>query len=102
MQFSGYCTRENMAKNVRSKYQGEVIQRYYENLDVIMLRRLQELVTGLYLADDARKNQLWERARKAMMKLKVNSAIIDHIMEKRNVEILAKNLQDWLSTKRKE
>ena len=67
-----------------------------------MLQKLGELVTALYLADTvARQNQLWQRAHKAMVKLKVPPAIIDHIMEKRSVEILAKNLQDWLSNKKK-
>jgi hypothetical protein len=86
-----------MAKNKRSAYQKEVISRYYENLDTIMLGKLGELVTELYLADTpARKERLWKRANKAMEKLKVPPAIIDHIMQKKDVEILAKNLQDWL------
>jgi hypothetical protein len=33
-------------------------------------------------------------------KLKVQPAIINHIMQKKDVEILAKNLQDWLAYKR--
>jgi len=87
---------------MRSKYQAKVISRYYDNLDTIMLQKLGELVTALYLADTvARQNQLWQRAHKAMVRLKVPLAIIDHIMEKRSVEILAKNLQDWLSNKKK-
>ena len=87
---------------MRPKYQARVISRYYDNLDTIMLQKLGELVTALYLADTvARQNQLWQRAHKAMVKLKVPPAIIDHIMEKRSVEILAKNLQDWLNNKKK-
>jgi len=87
---------------MRPKYQAKVISRYYDKLDTIMLQKLGELVTELYLADTvARQNQLWQRAHKAMVKLKVPPAIIDHIMEKRSVEILAKNLQDWLSNKKK-
>jgi hypothetical protein len=67
-----------------------------------MLQKLGELVTELYLADTpASQERLWQRAQKAMLKLKVPPAIINHIMEKRNVEILAKNLQDWLSNKKK-
>ena len=67
----------------------------------IMLHKLGELVTELYLADtESRQNQLWQRAHKAMLKLKVRPAIIEHIMRKRNVEILAKNLQDWLGNKK--
>jgi hypothetical protein len=34
-----------------------------------------------------------------MLKLKIPPAITDHIMEKKDVEILAKNLQDWLTKK---
>ena len=91
-----------MAKNERSKYQDEVIGRYYDNLDTIMLGKLGELVTELYLADTpARKDRLWQRAHKAMTKLKVSPAIIGHIMEKRDVEILAKNLQDWHAKQKK-
>lgn len=87
---------------MRSNYQNRVIADYYDNLDTIMLRKLGELVTELYLADTAaRQNRLWQRAQKAMIRLKVPSAIIDHIMKKRSVEILAKNLQDWTNRKKK-
>ncbi len=91
-----------MAKSERSKYQRQVISRYYDNLDTIMLQKLGELVTELYLADTpAEQDKLWQRAYKAVVKLKVPPAIIDHIMEKTDVEILAKNLQDWLAQKKK-
>jgi hypothetical protein len=91
-----------MAPNEYSKYQKAVISGYYDNLDTIMLLKLSELVTELYLADtQTKRERLWQRAHKAMVKLKVPPAIIDHIMEKKNVEILAKNLQDWLSNSKK-
>ena len=91
-----------MAKNNYSQYQKAVISGYYNNLDTIMLQKLGELVTELYLADTgAKQNRLWQRANKAMVKLKVPPAIIDHIMEKKDVQILAKNLQDWLTNKKK-
>jgi hypothetical protein len=91
-----------MAKNDYSNYQKDVISGYYNNLDTIMLGKLSELVTELYLADTkAKKNRLWQRAHKAMAKLKVPPAIIDHIMQKEDVEILAKNLQDWLNAPKK-
>ncbi len=91
-----------MAKNDYSQYQKDVISGYYHNLDTIMLGKLSELVTELYLADtQAKQNRLWQRANKAMVKLKVPPVIIDHIMEKKDVEVLAKNLQDWLANKKK-
>jgi len=81
-----------------SSYQRDVISRYYDRLDAITLGRLQELVSQLYLADSERKRaRLWERAQKAMVKLKVKPAIIEHIMSKKDVTILAKNIEDWLA-----
>jgi hypothetical protein len=86
-----------MAGREYSAYQRDVISRYYENLDAITLTKLQELVSQLYLADSkSRQNQLWERVHKAMLKLKVKPAIVEHIMNKKDVVILAKNLEDWL------
>ena len=91
-----------MTKKEYSQYQKSVISGYYNNLDTIMLQKLGELVTELYLADtQAKKDRLWGRAHKAMVKLKIPPAIVDHIMKKQDVEILAKNLQDWQGGKNK-
>jgi hypothetical protein len=85
-----------MSKKQLSTYQQGVIKNYYANIDTISLQRLGELVTELYLADsDKKKERLWQRVHKAMGKLKIRPAIIEHIMQKRDVQILAKNLQDW-------
>ena len=86
-----------MPKKEYSNYQRDVIAGYYKNLDAITLTKLQELVTELYLADSkAKQDRLWERAHKAMTKLKIKPAIIEHIMKERSATILAKNLEDWL------
>lgn len=91
-----------MSKNDISSYQRGVINNYYANLDGIMLQRLGEMVTELFLAEtDAKKNRLWERVHKAMQNLKIPPAIIEHIMQKRDVQILAKNLNDWQSSKKR-
>jgi len=91
-----------MTKKEYSQYQKSVISGYYNNLDTIMLQKLGELVTELYLADtQTKKDRLWDRAHKAMVKLKIPPAIVDHIMKKQDVEILAKNLQDWQGGKNK-
>ena len=85
-----------MGVKEHTNYQKKVISRYYENLDSIMLGKLQELVTELYLADSQKKSdRLWERAYKAMVKIKVKPAVVDHIMKTRSVEVFAKNVQDW-------
>ena len=89
-----------MAKQEYSDYQKDVINNYYCNLDAISLTRLSELVSELYLADsDAKRARLWQRAHKAMLRLKIPPVIINHIMTKKDVQILAKNLNDWLSRK---
>jgi hypothetical protein len=91
-----------MTKKEYSQYQKSVISGYYNNLDAIMLGKLGELVTELYLAEtQAKKDRLWERVQKAMVKLKIPPAIIDHIIKQKDVEILAKNLQDWQIGKKK-
>ena len=86
-----------MAGKEYSTYQRDVISRYYDNLEPITLARLQELVGQLYLADsEAKQARLWERAQKAMVRLKIKPAIIEHIMNKKDVVVLAKNIEDWL------
>ena len=92
-----------MAQREYSDYQKKVISKYYDRLDVLMLQKLQELVSELYLADtDAKRNRLWERVHKAMLNLNLPTALVEHIMGKKDVEILAKNLQDWLRQNRKD
>ncbi len=60
-----------MAKQEYTAYQQGIISNYYNQLDTIMLTKLQELVSELYLADtDAKKKRLWDRVQKAMVKLK--------------------------------
>jgi hypothetical protein len=89
-----------MVKEERTEYQKSVISSYYKNLDAISLERLQGLVSKLYLADTEKKRErLWQRADKAMKNLGVPKSIAEHILEKRDAQILAKNLQDWLKKK---
>ena len=88
-----------MADKKRTNHQKNVISNYYKNLDGIMLSKLQELIGELYLADsEAKANRLWERAQKAMEKLKIKPPIIAHIMTTRSPEVFAKNVENWLKT----
>jgi len=90
-----------MAAKKRSEHQEQIISGYYDNLDTIMLNKLGELVTELYLAETkAKQDKLWQRAQKAMSRLGVSRGIIDHIMKQRDPQILAKNLTDWLGGKK--
>jgi hypothetical protein len=90
-----------MAKDEYSKYQKAKISNYYANLDSILLERLSSLVSELFLAEVSSQNEkLWKKARKVMEQLNIPQALIEHIMEKQDAEILAKNLQDWLKQSR--
>ncbi len=78
-------------------HQKKIIENYYERRDEIMLNRLSELVTELYLVEtDKRREQLWKRAETAMKQLKVKPSIVAHILVKRQPEILASHVQDWM------
>jgi hypothetical protein len=80
-----------------TRHQKKIIERYYDRREEIMLARLQGIVTELYLAEtDAKRDQLWKRAEKAMKALKVPESIAQHILTQAKPEILAKNLRGWL------
>ncbi len=81
-------------------HQRKIIDRYYDNRDTIMLTKLSELVSELYLADgDKQRDKLWARVELAMKNLKVNERTQAHIMGQRKPEVLAKHLKDWMNGK---
>ena len=91
-----------MAQRDYSEHQQRIITKYYNQLDTIMLQKLQELVGELYLADtDAQRRRLWQRVEKAMVNLKIPPDIMAHILAQKDVEVLARNLQDWLKQAKK-
>lgn len=86
-----------MTQRDYSSYQKKIIANYYKKLDTIALSRLQELVGQLYLSEnESHRSTLWKRVDKAMEKLAVPDAIKENILRQRDVEILAKNLEEWL------
>jgi hypothetical protein len=79
-------------------YQKKLISRYYDRREQIMLARLSELVTELYLAEtDKRRDLLWKRVEAAMTSLKIKDSIAGHILTQRSPEILAAHVKDWLA-----
>lgn len=86
-----------MAK--RSDHQQRIIRRYYENKDEIMLQRLGELVTDLYLAEGKSRARLWERVGAALKNLKVPESQIQHLVRSDNPSLVANLLQQLLEKK---
>jgi len=83
-----------MAK--RSKYQQRAIKNYYDNRDAIMVQRLGELLSDLYLAEGKARARIWQRAAAALEKLKIPADQIDHLVASDNPTLLAKVYQQML------
>ena len=82
-----------------TRHQKKIIDRYYDQRDTIMLTKLSELVTELYLAEtDKKRDQLWGRVEKAMTNLKVKPATAARILDQRKPEVLASYVKEWLAT----
>lgn len=86
-----------MAK--RSSYQQRVIRDYYRNQDAIMVQRLSDLVSDLYLAEGKSRARLWQRASTALEKLRVSASRIEHIVKSDNPALLASLVKQLLDGK---
>ncbi len=80
----------------RSAYQDRVIRNYYRNRDEIMLQRLGELVTDLYLAEGNARVKLWKRVAEALTKLEVPKDQVQHLVQSDNPALVANVLKKLL------
>ncbi|MBX3386590.1 MAG: hypothetical protein KF768_08465 [Phycisphaeraceae bacterium] len=78
-----------------SKYQQGIVQRYYDNQDTLVVGKLAELVSDLYLsADDPKKSApLWKSAATALKKTSIDPLKAARIVNERRVEELAAVVQ---------
>jgi hypothetical protein len=83
-----------MAK--RSNYQDRVIRNYYQNRDDIMLQRLGELVTDLFLAEGKTKTRVWKRVAEILEKLKIPKSEIERVVRSDNPTLVANILKKLL------
>ena len=83
-----------MAK--RSAYQERIIRNYYKNQDAIMVQKLGELVTELYLAEGKARDRLWKRASAALEKLAIPDDEIEHLVHSDNPTLLANLVRQLL------
>ena len=75
-------------------HQRGVIRRYYEHRDDIMVQKLTEIVSNLYLETDPKKKErLWARVERALVALKVTRGEIDRIMSEKDPARLAKTVE---------
>lgn len=78
-----------MADREFSKYQQNVIKRYYDNRDAIDDQKLSELVTNLYLSSGKKAEKMWETAEKIMTRMELPESRITHVMESKDPAVLA-------------
>lgn len=81
----------------RTKYQEKIIRNYYQNQDAIVLQRLGEQVTELYLAEGKARVKHWERVKSSLEKLKVPASRVEHIVKSDNPSLVAKLLEELLA-----
>jgi hypothetical protein len=72
-----------------SRYQQGIVRRYYEQADTITMTKLQELVGEIYLAEGKKAQTLWERAREALLKTDTPAAVVETVVQGRDVKALA-------------
>jgi hypothetical protein len=80
-----------------SKYQQKVIKNYYNNQEAILLQRLGEQVTELYLAEGKARAKRWKDIAKVLEKLKIPATRIDNLLKKDDPALLAKLLEELLA-----
>jgi hypothetical protein len=83
-----------MAK--RSSYQQRAIRNYYENQGTILLQRLGDLVTDLYLAEGQTRVRLWKRVGDTLEKLKIPKARVQRLVAGDNPALLVDLLKELL------
>ncbi|HEX3999882.1 MAG TPA: hypothetical protein VHX65_15130 [Pirellulales bacterium] len=80
-----------------SKYQQKVIKRYYDNQGAILLQKLGEHVTELYLAEGKARDRRWKLIVAVLEKLKIPASRIEHLRKADNPALLAKLLEELLA-----
>ncbi|MBI2826446.1 MAG: hypothetical protein HYX69_17350 [Planctomycetia bacterium] len=81
----------------RTKYQQNIIKNYYQNQDAILMQRLGEQVTELYLAAGKAREKLWKKVATTLEKLKIAQSRIDHLVKTDNPALLAKLVEELLA-----
>ena len=78
-------------------HQQKIIKNYYQNHDAIVLQRLGEQVTELYLAEGKARARIWERVRATLEKLKVPASRVQQIVKSDDPTRVAQLLEEQLA-----
>ena len=83
-----------MADRDYTPHQQKIIKRYYQNFDSIKSQRLSELIAELYLAEGKKRDRLWKQAAEILTKMEFPASRIEHLMQKREPELLVGILKE--------
>jgi hypothetical protein len=73
-----------------SSHQKGIVNRYYSNLDTLVLQKLQEAVSELYLATSPKQaDKLWKSVEASLAKAKADPAQARSIVASKNIQALA-------------
>ncbi|MDX1565254.1 MAG: hypothetical protein R3236_07610 [Phycisphaeraceae bacterium] len=78
-----------------SRYQKGIVKRYYEHFDAAQAQKLGQIVSDLYLCDSEKKAaRMWAQADKALRTLSKDTSRIDKLVSEKNLEALAKMVNE--------
>jgi hypothetical protein len=83
----------------RSNYQDRIIKNYYQNQEAILLQRLGDLVTDLFLAEGKARVRLWTRVATSLQKLQLPPERIEHLVKSDNPTLLAEAIKELMEKK---
>jgi len=84
-----------VASGNHTPFQRGVIKRYYEHQDSLMIQRLGDIVSELFLCTNATKSKrLWNNVRAALLKSGVKQPDVDKLVEARDLESLARMVRE--------
>jgi len=80
-----------------SKYQQKVIKNYYDNQQTLLLQKLGEHITELYLAEGKARERRWKLIKAVLEKMKIPASRIEHLLKADDPALLAKLLEELLA-----
>ena len=76
-------------------HQKRIVRNYYQNRDTLMLNRLSELVSDLYVCTDAKAaDRLWKRVETALSNLGVRKSAVRAMLDRRDLRAVARLLTE--------
>ena len=72
-----------------TSHQKSIVRRFYAHADTRTVTALQELVSDLALAEPGKADKLWKKAGDLLAKCKVEAAVVERSVGKRDVKAFA-------------